>query len=472
MKRQRPGVGRTWASSLIIVAAGAAIMGWRPAWGWPDAIGSDAVTRESGVGAEPPGIALPAADDSAVTRWIDSAYPSLEELYKHLHTHPELSFHETQTAARLAKELRAAGLEVTEGVAKTGIVALLKNGTGPTIMVRTDMDALPVTEATGLPYASKVTTKDDDGSTVGVMHACGHDIHMTCLTGTARLLAELRGSWKGTVMFVCQPAEERVGGAEVMIKEGLFERFPKPKVALAMHCDSTIPSGRVGFTPGYMLANVDAVDITVRGRGGHGSQPNATIDPIVIACKLVLDLQTIVSREKSPTEPGVITVGSFHGGTKHNIIPDEVKLQITVRSYSPETRKVLLDGIETKAMAAAASARAPKPTVTVSDSTPATYNDPELTERGAQIARRLYGADAVLRPEPRMGGEDFSEYGRAGVPICMFWLGTVPQARMEAAARGTPLPSLHSSLYFPEYEPSIKIGVRTMANFVLDLLAN
>jgi hippurate hydrolase len=410
------------------------------------------------------------ADDAVAARWVDSAYSSLEELYKYLHTHPELSFHETQTAQRLAKELRAIGLEVTEGVAKTGIVALLKNGDGPTIMIRTDMDALPVTEATGLPYASKVTTTDDDGSTVGVMHACGHDVHMTCLVGTARLLAELRSTWKGTVMFVCQPAEERVGGAEVMIKEGLFERFPKPDYALALHCDSTMQTGRVGFTPGYILANVDSIDITVRGRGGHGSQPSSAIDPIVIACKLVLDLQTIISREKSPTEPGVITVGSIHGGTKHNIIPDEVKMQITVRSYAPETRKLLVESIENKALAAAAAARAPKPVFTVIDSTPATYNDPSLTERAASVARRLVGPESVLRPEPRMGGEDFSEYGRAGVPICMFWLGTVPPARMEASAKGSPLPSLHSSLYYPDPEPSIKLGVRTMSAVVLDLL--
>ena len=413
------------------------------------------------------GAARPRADD--VTNWIDAAYPALADLYKHLHTHPELSLHETETAARLAAELRKAGCEVTEGVGKTGVVALLKNGDGPTVMVRTDMDALPVTEATGLAYASKVTTKDDDGATVGVMHACGHDVHMTCVVGVARLLGEHRAAWKGTVMFVCQPAEERLGGAVRMLKDGLFERFPKPKYALALHCDSFLPTGKVGFRPGYILANVDSADITIRGRGGHGSQPNATIDPIVIAAKFILDIQTIISREKSPTEPGVVTVGSIHGGTKHNIIPDEVKLQLTVRSYSDETRKLLLDSIENKALAAAASARAPRPTVTFNEGTPSTYNDPTLTDRLASVARGLWGADNVLSPEPRMGGEDFSEYGRAGVPICMFWLGTVPPAKMEAAKKGTPLPSLHSSLYFPDPEPSIKTGVRTMTALVLDL---
>jgi hippurate hydrolase len=408
------------------------------------------------------------ADDAS--SWLDAAYPSLAELYEHLHAHPELSLRETQTAARLAAELRKVGCEVTEGVGKTGVVALLKNGDGPTIMVRTDLDALPVTEATGLAYASKVTTKDDDGATVGVMHACGHDVHMTCLVGVARFLAQHRAAWKGTVMFVCQPAEERLGGAVRMLKDGLFERFPKPKYALALHCDSFMPAGHVGFRPGYILANVDSVDVTIRGRGGHGSQPNAAIDPIVIAAKYILDLQTIISREKLATDPGVVTVGSIHGGTKHNIIPDEVKLQITVRSYSDETRELLRDSIENKALAAAASARAPRPTVTFGDGTPATYNDPELTERLAAVARGLWGADNVLSPEPRMGGEDFSEYGRAGVPICMFWLGTVPPARVEAAKKGTPLPSLHSALYAPDPEPSIKTGVRTMSALVVDLM--
>ncbi len=407
------------------------------------------------------------AGDSA---WIDAALPGLVALYKHLHAHPELSYHETQTAARLADELKKVGCEVAEKVGKTGVVALLKNGDGPTIMVRADMDALPVTEATGLAYASRTTTKDDDGTTVGVMHACGHDIHMTCLVGTARFLAAHRDDWKGTVMFVCQPAEEGLGGAVTMLKDGLFERFPKPKYALALHCDATLPSGHVGLRPGYILANVDSVDVTIRGRGGHGSTPSAAIDPIVIACKYVLDLQTTISREKSATDPGVITVGSIHGGTKRNIIPDEVKLQITVRSYSDETRKLLLDSIANKALAAAASARAPRPTVTVVEGTPATYNDPELTERLAAVARHTLGDDHVSRPEPRMGGEDFSEFGRAGVPITMFWLGTVPPARLEAAKAGTPLPSLHSSLYSPDPEPSIKTGVRTMSALVIDLL--
>jgi len=421
----------------------------------------------SAVPAEPPAAAA-RSDDAA--KWVDSAYAALADLYHYLHSHPELSYHEIATAQRIAAELRKAGCDVTEEVGKTGVVGLLKNGAGPTVMIRTDLDALPVTEATGLPYASKATTKDDEGNTVGVMHACGHDVHMTCLVGVARFLAAHRDQWKGTAMFVGQPAEERGGGAQAMLKDGLFERFQKPDFALALHCDATMPTGHVGFTPGYILANVDSIDVTIRGRGGHGSTPNAAIDPIVIACKFVLDLQTTISREKSPTEPGVITVGSIHGGTKHNIIPDEVKLQITVRSYAEETRKLLLDSIENKAFAAAASARAPKPTVTVADHTPSTFNHVELTERLAGVARRVLGGDHVLNPPARMGGEDFSEYGRAGVPICMYWLGTVSPAKMEAAKKGAPLPSLHSSLYFPDPEPSIKLGVRTMSTLALELL--
>ncbi|MBI3469457.1 MAG: amidohydrolase, partial [Planctomycetes bacterium] len=310
-------------------------------------------------------------------KWIDGAYPSLVALYEDLHTHPELSLHETRTAQRLSAELRKTGAEVTEGVGKTGVIGMLRNGDGPTIMVRTDLDALPVTEATGRPYASTVTTKDNDGNTVGVMHACGHDIHMTCLVGTARLLAESRDRWKGTVMFVCQPAEEGGGGAKLMLSDGLYKRFAKPKYAVALHVDADLEAGRVGYTPGFFLANVDSVDITVRGRGGHGAQPHQTVDPIVVACKLVLDLQTIVSRETKPIDPAVVTVGSIHGGTKHNIIPDEVKLQVTVRSYGDEVRKHLLDSIENKVLAAAASARAPKPTVSVTEGTSATYNDPD-----------------------------------------------------------------------------------------------
>jgi hippurate hydrolase len=409
-------------------------------------------------------------NDAKDSAWIDAAVPGLVELYKHLHTHPELSYHETQTAARLAEDLKKVGCEVTEKVGRTGVVALLKNGDGPTIMVRADMDALPVTEATELAYASKATTKDDDGSTVGVMHACGHDIHMTCLVGTARFLAAHRDDWKGTVMFICQPAEERGGGAKAMLADGLFTRFPKPKYAVALHVEASMPAGRVGYTPGYFLANVDSVDITVRGRGGHGAQPQSAIDPIVIACKLVLDLQTIVSRELKPTDPAVITVGSIHGGTKHNIIPDEVKLQITVRSYKDDVRKHLLESIENKAMAAAAASRAPKPTIEHSEGTPATYNDPKLTERAADVFRRVLGAENVELREPVMGGEDFSEYGLAGVPISMYRLGSVPAERAAKAKDGDSLPSLHSSLYYPDPEPTIKTGVRTMTALVLDLL--
>jgi hippurate hydrolase len=366
--------------------------------------------------------------------------------------------------------LRKTGAEVTEGVGKTGVVGMLRNGDGPTIMVRTDLDALPVTESTGRPYASTVTTKDNDGNTVGVTHACGHDIHMTCLVGTARLLAESRERWNGTMMLVCQPAEEAGGGAKLMLSDALYKRFAKPKYAIALHVDADLEAGRVGYTPGFVLANVDSVDITMRGRGGHGAQPHHAVEPIVIACKLVLDLQTIVSRETKPTDPAVVTVGSIHGGTKHNVIPDEVKLQVTVRSYGDEVRKRLLDSIENKALAAAASARAPKPTISVTEGTPATYNDPELAERAVGVFRKLLGAEAVVRRDPEMGGEDFSEYGRAGVPIFMFRLGSVAPARFAAAKQGPPLPSLHSSLYYPDPEPTIKTGIKAMSALVVELL--
>jgi hippurate hydrolase len=411
-----------------------------------------------------------AADADALARWVDAEYSALHQLYRHLHAHPELSFQESETSKRIAHELREAGCEVTTGLAKYGVVGVLRNGDGPTVMIRCDLDALPVTEATKLPYASTVQTKDDAGQAVGVMHACGHDVHMTCFVAVARFLARAKPTWKGTALFVAQPAEERGSGAAKMLQDGLFQRFPKPKYAVALHVDSTLPAGKVGYAPGFALANVDSVDIVVRGKGGHGAFPHMTVDPIVVAARLVLDLQTIVSREIKPTEPAVISVGSIHGGTKHNVIPDEVRLQLTVRSFSDEVRKHLLASIEAKAHAAAASSRAPKPTMTVSEGTSALYNDPALSERGAERMRGVLGADGVVRREPVMGAEDFSEYARGtGVPVFMFWLGSVPAERWAAAEKGEPLPSLHSALYYPEPEPTIKTGVRAMTTIVLDL---
>src|SRR5262245_19326854 len=327
-------------------------------------------------------------DDAAT--WAKAHQSELVELYRHFHAHPELSFEEYETGTRVAKELRVAGIEVTEKVAKTGVVGVLKNGDGPIVMIRTDLDALPVTEQTGLAYASKVKVKSDAGET-GVMHACGHDIHITNLIATARWFAANKDQWKGTLIFLGQPAEERVGGAKVMLDEGLFTKFPKPDYAIALHCDSALETGKVGVRGGYALANVDSCDITMIGRGGHGAYPHTTIDPVVMGAQLVVDLQTIVSRETKPTDPAVITVGSIHGGTKHNIIGNECHLQLTLRSYSDEVRKHIHDAIIRKAKAVAAGAGAPEPKVVFSEGTPAMFNDEKLAARLRPVFERLLG---------------------------------------------------------------------------------
>jgi amidohydrolase len=413
----------------------------------------------------------PLADE--VRSRVAAEYPSLEMLYKHLHTHPELSYHEEQSAARMAMELKALGFSVTENVGGHGVVGVLKNGDGPVILVRTDMDALPVIERTGLPYSSKIRTRDKDGNEVGVMHACGHDVHMTVWTGTARVLAGLKDRWKGTLVFIGQPAEEVGAGARMMLEGGLFKDFPRPDYALALHCDSFRPHGTITFTEGLAMANVDSVDILVKGKGGHGSAPHTTIDPIVVAARIVLDLQTLVSRETNPTDPAVVTVGSIHGGSKHNIIPNEVKLQITVRSTKDSVRKHLLDGIKRIADAAAATAGAPAPEVTVhpEEFTPSLLNEPKLTRRIVSLFREILGDDNVTERPPVMGGEDFSRYGRAGVPIFMFFLGTQAPATVAAAEKeGRSLPSLHSDSFAPVPEPTIKTGVLTMSLAVLNLL--
>lgn len=398
---------------------------------------------------------------------------NLLDFYKDLHANPELSFHEVKTAAKVAAELRKLGFEVTEKVGGHGVVGVLKNGPGKTVLVRADMDALPIAELTELPYASKVRVKDAEGKEVGVMHACGHDMHVTCWLGTARLLVGMNDQWKGTLVFVAQPAEERGAGARLMLADGLYERFPKPDFALALHCDGSLAHGTIGYTDGLALANVDSVDITVKGKGGHGSAPHTCIDPIVIASRIVLDLQTLVSRELDPLESAVVTVGSIHGGSKHNIIPAEVKLQLTVRSFKDSVRKNLLEGIERIAKAAAMAARAPEPVVKVdlSEFTPATYNDPKLTRRIVDVLKRNLGDENLKVKQPVMGGEDFSRFSQGGVPIFIFWLGTVPPERVaEAASQGRPLPSLHSAYFFPIPEPTIQTGVTALTLATLDLL--
>lgn len=409
--------------------------------------------------------------NETVSSWLQDEMPALLENYRWLHTHPELSFREQQTAAFLAKSWRAAGLTVTEEVGGHGLVGLLENGQGPTLMLRCDLDALPVTEETSLPYASTLKATSAEGTETGVMHACGHDLHMTNLLATLQFLASHRELWTGTLMAVGQPAEERGSGAKAMLEDGLFTRFPKPDYAVALHCSSDKPTGQVGLHAGYAMANVDSVDIVVRGRGGHGSQPQNTIDPVVQAAFLVVSLQTIVSREISPLAPAVVTVGSIHGGTKHNIIGDRCTLQLTVRSYSDDVRKRLLTSIRRKAEAVAHEFDAPAPEITISEGTPSLKNDEALTMQLRRVFQKTLGVENVTNDDPWMAGEDFSRYGREGVPIVMYWLGTLSQERLAAyQAEGTTPPALHSAHFFPDAEEALQTGVLTMTAAALELL--
>ena len=390
-------------------------------------------------------------------------------LYRDLHAKPELSFQEYETAARLAREMRAAGFVVTEGVGGTGVVGVLENGEGPTVMLRADMDGLPVKEDTGLPYASKATGPNRDGEVFPTMHACGHDVHMTSLIGAARKLADARDAWSGTLVLIGQPAEELGLGAIAMIEDGLYERFPKPDTVIALHDSASLPAGQIAYTPGYALANVDSVDVRVRGVGGHGAYPHTTKDPIVIAARIVEALQTLVSRELSPLDRAVVTVGAFNAGTKHNIIPAEAHLQITVRSFDDATRRKLLLGIERIAQAQAMSAGLPEdlwPEVEIElPYTPSTYNDPALTAEVAGALGEAFGTQNVLEVPPVMGGEDFSQFARNadGLPTVIFWLGAVEPSRFEAAQTGgEPLSSLHSPFFAPDAERTIPVGVEAL----------
>src|SRR4051812_7220833 len=404
---------------------------------------------------------------------LDQMYPQLEALYLDLHQHPELSMKEQRTSARMGDELRKLGYEVTTGVGGTGVVGILRNGKGPTVLLRTELDALPVEEKTGLPYASTATGVNPAGQTVPVMHACGHDAHMAAWTGAAALLARSKDRWRGTVMMIGQPGEETVQGARAMIADGLFSRFPKPDFSVAVHDSSDLPAGKTYIVPGYAMASVDSVDVTIFGRGGHGAKPNTTIDPVVIAARTVLAVQTLVSREKDPLEPAVVTVGSIHGGTKYNIIPDEVKLQLTVRTFNPEVRKRLLAGIERIAKAEAAAARAPKePAVKFSEAQDPTYNDPAITQRLSAALGKQLGADNVREARPEMVAEDFGEFGKAAnVPSVLLRVGAAEPAKYEAArSSGTPLPSLHSSGFAPDRERTIKTAATTLTVSALELL--
>jgi hippurate hydrolase len=416
----------------------------------------------------------------------DAELPSLLSIYKDLHAHPELSGREEKTSAIVAKELKATGCEVTDHLGKYkqseltgyGVVGVMKNGAGPTVLVRTDLDALPVHEETGLPYASTVTTKDVNGRDVSVMHACGHDVHMSAFIGVARALAKLKNQWHGTILFVGQPAEEALGGARALLQDGLYTRFGKPDFALGFHDRAEMEIGHIGVTEGYTYANVDSVNITVRGVGGHGAYPHKTKDPIVLSSEIVLALQTIASRENNPLDPVVVTVGSIHGGTKHNIIPDEVKMQLTVRTYKSDVRERTLAAIEriTKGIATTAgvpSDRAPIIEVPREEYTPATYNNPELTKRLVAVWKKTLGAENVEMVDPTMGGEDFAEYSLPdhSIPAVDFHIGAVEATKLaESKQTGVPLPSLHSSKFAPVPEPTIRTGIVAMTAAVLELM--
>lgn len=405
-------------------------------------------------------------------RWLDEQLPGLVQVYEQFHREPELSFAERKTAARLADLLEQAGCTVTRNVGGTGVVALLQNGEGPVGLVRADMDALPIAEETGLPYASNVRAEAAGGQAIGVMHACGHDIHMTAMLGAARWFAAHRDQWQGTLVFIGQPAEERAGGARAMVKAGLFERFPKPAWALALHCDPNVPAGAAGVRSGPLMAAVDSVDVTIRGRGGHGARPHLTVDPVVIAAQYVLALQTIVSREIDPVQPAVITVGAIHGGAKHNIIPDRVDLQLTVRSYDEGVRARIKEQIVRKAEALALAAGAPKPSVEFSEPTGPLVNDAAVTNRVRDALVAAMGQQEVVEAEQQMIAEDFGYFREQGVPLCMFRLGTTRGDRLaELRAKGEMPGQLHTSRYQPDAEESLRGGIRALVAGARALLA-
>lgn len=399
---------------------------------------------------------------SQISNEVESVYPGAHALYLDVHQNPELSGHETLTAAKLATRFRSLGYDVTEPVGGTGVVALMKNGPGPTIMLRTELDALPVEEKTDLPYASKVRTKDDSGRDVPVMHACGHDLHMAAIVGTAGIMAHTKDTWHGTLMIIGQPAEETISGAEGMIKDGLFTRFPKPDVALALHVGNGLPAGQVGMTSGILTSNADALRVTIYGKGGHGAYPNTTVDPIVIAAKTILALQTIVSREVQPGEMAVITVGYIRAGTKNNIIPDEAEMGLTVRTYKPEIRKQVLAAITRITNAEAAAAGAPRePSIEHYEATDAVYNDPTLAQRLKGPLEAALGKNNVVDTGPQSASEDFSFFLAQGIPGFFLSLGGAnPEKYAQARAGGTQLPSNHSPLFAPDVDPALHTAIK------------
>lgn len=426
------------------------------------------------------GAAMMAAPAQAATLTADvqSDMPQLMAVYRDLHAHPELSMQEVRSPAKLAAEARKLGFKVTEKVGKTGVVAVLENGPGPVLMIRADMDGLPVVEQTGLPFASKIRAVARSGVETGVMHACGHDTHMTAWLGTARRLAAMRDQWSGTLVMILQPGEETGEGAKAMLDDGLYARFPKPSYVLAFHDAAALPAGAIGISPGYALANVDSVDITVKGVGGHGAYPQTTRDPIVLASRIVTTLQTLVSRENDPQDPAVVTVGSFQAGAKHNIISDEAKLQLTVRSYKPEVRKRLLDGIKRVARGEAIAAGMPEdrmPVVTVREEmyTPATFNTDAFSKRALALFQQRFGPARATTTPAVMGGEDFSRFWLADKSIesLIFWVGGTPKAKWDAAGGDTQkLPSLHSPFWAPDAEAVISTATEALTIAALDVL--
>jgi len=417
-------------------------------------------------------ITASAAQSSPLSTQVESVFPDAQALYLDLHQHPELSSHETRTAAELAGRLRTLGYEVTEHIGGTGIVAIMKNGAGPTIMLRTELDALPVEEKTGLAYASKVRAKDDSGRDVPVMHACGHDVHMASLFGTAEIMARTKDMWHGTLMLIGQPAEETITGAKRMVDDGLFTRFPKPDIGVAMHDTNLLPTGRVGVTPGYSKANADSLRITIYGKGGHGATPEKTIDPVLIAARIAVTLQSIIAREIHPGDAAVITVGYIQAGTKNNIIPDEAQMGLTVRSYKPEVRQHLLAAIERVAKGEAIAAGAEKmPLIEKYESTGAVYNDTQLSQHLAGVLESALGKGSVATEPPIMTSEDYAVFVEQGIPSFYFTLGVAnTQKFAEAKAAGRDLPSNHSPLFAPDAAPALHTGIAAEVALLRDLL--
>jgi hippurate hydrolase len=412
------------------------------------------------------------AQTAASSKEVDAVYPAAHDLYIDLHQNPELSSHETQTAAKLAARLRSLGYEVTEGVGGTGIVAILKNGAGPTVMLRSELDALPVEEKTGLPFASKVHAQDDSGHDVPVAHACGHDLHMAALVATADILAHSKQSWHGTLMLIGQPAEETISGAKRMIDDGLFTRFPKPAVGVALHVGNYLPAGQVGITPGVYNTNADSLRITIYGKGGHGAAPHATIDPIVIAARTILALQTIVSREVKPGEMAVVTVGYVRAGTKNNIIPDQAELGLTVRTYKADVRKQVLTAINRIAKAEALAGGAQQePLIEHYESTDSVYNDPGLAERLRAPLEAVLGKENVITTGPITPSEDYAFFIEQGVPSLYMSLGGAdPQKYAESKNTGVMLPSNHSPYFAPDVDPALHSGIKAEVAVLRNLL--